>query len=144
MSRTPRARDENTSVSEARRPKSFTRIAPATLKRSLICAFIAALCSICSCAMAPSRRPTRFAGAMKRGSTTSESRVRRHSSANIAVRVKASTTTFDTTEPSVDVTAVWAPTTSLLRREMSAPVWVRVKKATGMRCTLSKRATRRS
>ena len=38
-----------------------------------------------------------------------------------------SVTTLDTTEPSVPVTARWAPITSLFRRLVSAPVWVRVK-----------------
>ena len=36
-------------------------------------------------------------------------------------------------EASVLVTAVWAPTTSLLSRDVSAPVGVRVKNATGIR-----------
>ena len=46
-------------------------------------------------------------------------------------------TTFDTTVPSVPVTARWAPITSLFRRLTSAPVWVRVKKAMGWRWTWS-------
>ena len=37
--------------------------------------------------------------------------------------------TFDTTVPSVFVTACCAPTTSLFRRDCSAPVCVRVKNA---------------
>ena len=48
--------------------------------------------------------------------------------------------TFDTTEPSVPVTARWAPITSLFMRLTSAPVWVRVKNAIGMRCTWSNSA----
>ncbi len=55
-----------------------------------------------------------------------------------------STTTLLTTLPSVLVTAVWAPMTSLFSREMRAPVGVRVKKAIGMRWTLANRARRRS
>ena len=35
------------------------------------------------------------------------------------------------------VNASWAPVTSLLRRLTSAPVCVRVKNASGMRCTWS-------
>ena len=42
------------------------------------------------------------------------------------------------------MTARWAPITSLFMRLISAPVWVRVKKAIGMRCTWSNSATRRS
>ena len=60
-------------------------------------------------------------------------RVRRHSSAIIATSVVTSTTTLLTTLPRVDVTAVCAPITSLLRRLMSEPVCVRVKNATGIR-----------
>ena len=56
----------------------------------------------------------------------------------------ASTMTLETTDPSVEVTAFWAPTTSLFSRLMSAPVCVRVKKATGIRWTLSNSATRSS
>ena len=37
-----------------------------------------------------------------------------------------------TTEESVSVKACCAPSTSLFSREMSAPVWVRVKKASGI------------
>ena len=78
------------------------------------------------------------------GSTTSASSVSRHSRASIAISVVTRTTTLLTTLPSVLVTAVWAPTTSLLRREISAPVGVRVKKAIGIRCTLANSARRRS
>ncbi|CAB4846151.1 unannotated protein [freshwater metagenome] len=81
---------------------------------------------------------------MNTGSSTRASRVRRHSSNAIAVSVVASTTMLLTTLPSVLVTAVCAPTTSLFRRLVSAPVCVRVKNAMGMRCTLANSATRRS
>jgi hypothetical protein len=50
----------------------------------------------------------------------------------MAARVVTSTITLLTTEPSVPVTARWAPMTSLLSRLTSAPVWVRVKNAIGM------------
>ena len=43
--------------------------------------------------------------------------------------------TLWTTEPSVFVTALCAPTTSLFNRLISAPVCVRVKNAIGMRWT---------
>ena len=81
---------------------------------------------------------------MNNGRTTSVSSVIRHSRASIAISVVMSTMTFDTTDPSVDVTAFWAPTTSLFSRLTSAPVCVRVKNATGMRCTLSNSALRSS
>ena len=52
--------------------------------------------------------------------------------------------TFETTVPSVLVTACCAPMTSLFSRDISAPVWVRVKNEIGMRCTWSNSATRMS
>ena len=62
----------------------------------------------------------------------------------MAVNVVTRTTTLLTTLPRVLVTADWAPITSLFNRLITAPVCVRVKKAMGMRCTLSNNATRRS
>ena len=41
-------------------------------------------------------------------------------------------------------TAFWASSTSLVSRLISDPVWVRVKKAIGMRWTWSYSSTRRS
>ena len=52
--------------------------------------------------------------------------------------------TLLTTPDSVQVKARWAPMTSLLSRLTSAPVRVRVKKATGIRCTWPNTARRRS
>ena len=52
--------------------------------------------------------------------------------------------TLETTPDSVEVNACCAPTTSLLSRLTSAPVCVRVKKATGMRWTCAKTSLRRS
>ena len=40
--------------------------------------------------------------------------------------------TFETTVPSVLVTACCAPMTSLFMRDINAPVWVRVKNDSGM------------
>ena len=81
---------------------------------------------------------------MNSGSTTSVSSVRRHSSASIAASVVTSTITLLTTLPSVLVTAVCAPITSLLRRDVIDPVGVRVKNAIGMRWILANSALRRS
>ena len=58
---------------------------------------------------------------MNSGSTISANNVNRHSSHSIVTSVVTSTTTLLTTLPSVLVTAVWAPTTSLLRRLVIAP-----------------------
>ena len=62
----------------------------------------------------------------------------------MATSVVTRTMTLETTAPSVPVSARWAPITSLFMRLTRAPVWVRVKKPRGMRCTWSNRATRRS
>ena len=62
----------------------------------------------------------------------------------MATTVVATTTTLETTAPNVPVIARWAPITSLFIRLTRAPVWVRVKKPSGMRWTWSNSATRRS
>ena len=144
MSRTRAARERNRPTSSSARPNSFTSCAPDTLNRSVIWLFISAFTLICSREMVCRRWPTRLAGMMKMGNTTSAMRVRRHSRRIIAANVVTSTMTLLTTLPNVLVTAVCAPTTSLFSRLMSAPVWVRVKNATGMRCTLANNAERRS
>ena len=56
---------------------------------------------------------------------------------NITPAVSTSRMTLQTTPDSVEVNACWAPITSLLSRLTSAPVWVRVKNASGIRCTWS-------
>lgn len=56
---------------------------------------------------------------------------------SITTRVSSRVTRLLKTSDSVLLKARWAPMTSLLRRLTSAPVRVRVKKATGMRCTWS-------
>ena len=93
--------------------------------------FIDELRFICSRVMTCSLRPTLLAGITKIGSTSSAMKVSRHSRAIIATSVSASVITFETTVPSVPVTALCAPITSLFIRLMSAPVWVRVKNAMG-------------
>ncbi len=142
LSRTLAARSEKASCSSSARPNSFTRMAPATLKRSVICVLSLEFKFICSREISANRRPTRRAGAMKSGSTMRVRIVSRHSRKSMTGKVVASTMTLETTDPRVEVTAFWAPTTSLLRRLMRAPVWVRVKNATGIFWTLSKSATR--
>ena len=65
-------------------------------------------------------------------------------SVNITAAVSTRLTTLDTTPDSVEVNACWAPSTSLFSRLTSAPVWVRVKNASGIRCTWSNTAVRMS
>ncbi len=143
-SRTALARRPKLSFSRSSEPNSLTSEAPATLKRSVIWVFIAALYCICSREMSCSRRPMRRAGMMKIGSTIRASRVSCHWSRSIVISVVTSTITLLTTLPSVLVTAVCAPTTSLLSRLVIAPVGVRVKNASGSRWTLANSERRRS
>ena len=142
--RTPSARAAKLRSSSLPRPKSFTSRAPATLKRSVIVVFIEALRSICWRVTACRRRPTRLAGRMNSGSTTSDSSVSRHSRRAMATSVVTNVMMLETTDPIVPVRARWAPMTSVFRRLVRAPVWVRVKNATGMRWTWANSATRRS
>ena len=52
--------------------------------------------------------------------------------------------TLETVPCRVEVKARWAPMTSLLSLLTSAPVWVRVKKASDWRCTWANTCVRRS
>ena len=65
-------------------------------------------------------------------------------SENITPAVSTRLTTLETRPDSVEVNACWAPRTSLFSRLTSAPVWVRVKNASGMRCTWSNTDVRMS
>ena len=65
-------------------------------------------------------------------------------SVNITPAVSTSPITLETTPDSVEVNACCAPITSLFSRLTSAPVWVRVKNASGIRCTCSNTRVRRS
>ena len=116
-------------------PNSFTTSAPATLNRSTTVLFIEALSCIDSRVATTSFLPMRRAGMMKKGSTTSVRIVSFQSSASMKLSVTISVMTLDTTVPRVLVTACWAPITSLFRRDISAPVWVRVKNDSGRRWT---------
>ena len=144
MSRTRLARLVNWSSSRLCLPNSFTTNAPATLNRSATVLFIEALRYIPSRVMPTSLLPIRRAGMMNAGSTSSVRIVKRHSSPSITVSVTAKPMTFETTVPNVFVIACCAPMTSLFIRDISAPVWARVKNDTGWRCTWSNSAVRRS
>ena len=91
-----------------------------------------------------SRAPMRRAGMTNTGSITSESTVICHDRVNITAAVSTRLTTFETSPDSVEVNACWAPSTSLFRRLTSAPVCVRVKNASGIRCTWSNTDVRMS
>ena len=65
-------------------------------------------------------------------------------SAIIATPTTSTEMALETVLDSVEVNARWAPITSLLSRETSAPVWVRVKNASDCRCTWANTWVRRS
>ncbi len=136
-SRTSPARTENWAASSSGRPKSFTRSAPDTLKRSVMTAFMRAFISICRRAIACTTRPTRRDTSRYTGTSASANNVMRQSRYSIVTSVKATPMVLDTVVLSVDVTACCAPTTSLFMRLIKAPVCVRVKKAMGIRWTWS-------
>ena len=75
---------------------------------------------------------------------TSASRVICQERKNIASATRIRLITLLTTPESTEVKARCAPITSLLRRETSEPVWVREKKARGIRCTCPNTSRRRS
>ena len=137
MSRTRSARPAKRAASTSGGPKSLTSSAPATPNRSVIVAFILASRWYDSRVISASRRPTRRAGMMKIGSRTSDSTVICQERVNITPAVSTSWMTLLTTPDRVEVNARWAPITSLLSRLTRAPVWVRVKNCSGMRCTWS-------
>ena len=144
MSRTRAARATNSRDSSAGRPNSLTSVAPGAEKRSVIWLPIAALWSAASRSSRASRRPIRRAGSTNTGSSTSASSVTCHESVSITPSASASVTTLPTTPDSVSLNARCAPITSLFSLLTSAPVRVRVKKATGMRWTCENTAARRS
>jgi hypothetical protein len=86
----------------------------------------------------------RRAGRTNSGTMTNDSRVICQDSVIMTPAVSTSPITLETTPDRVEVNARWAPITSLFSRLTRAPVCVRVKKATGMRCTCSNTRVRRS
>ena len=133
MSRTRDAFFSKDSASSSGRPKSLTSMAPDTLNRSFMTMFISALRLYPSWVMAPSLRPTMRAGIKKMGKRTRAIRVICQLRMNMKTSTMTTVTRLPTTLDSRSVKACWAPMTSLLSRLTRAPVWVRVKKASGIR-----------
>lgn len=135
MSRTRPARAANSADSSSGRPKSLMRVAPGAENRSVIRVPMAAFsCAASRCILAI-RLPMRRAGTTNTGSSTRASSVICQDRVSMTARVSSRVTTLPTTPERVLLKARWAPITSLLSRLTSAPVRVRVKNATGMRCT---------
>jgi hypothetical protein len=91
-----------------------------------------------------SRLPIRRAGITNTGRMTSETRVICQDSSSIAPNVSSTVIMLDTTEDSVSVNACCAPSTSLFSLLISAPVWVLVKNASGIRWMCPNTPVRRS
>ena len=144
MSRTWPALSENAADSSGSRPKSLTSSAPDTLNRSVIVVPMPALSCMASRVMTCSRRPTQRAGSRNSGVSSSAQRVICQDRNSMVATTSTRPMTLETTEDSVEVNACWAPITSVLSRLTSAPVWVRVKKATGIRWTWANTLVRRS
>jgi hypothetical protein len=135
MSRTRAARAANWADSSSGRPNSLTRVAPGAENRSVIRVPMAAFSAAASRCIRAIRPPMRRAGSTNTGSSTRASRVICQDRVSMTASVSSSVTRLLTTPDRVEAKARWAPITSLLRRLTSAPVRVRVKNATGMRCT---------
>ncbi len=144
MSRTRSARAANSADSSPGRPKSLTSVAPGAENRSVMRVPIAALWSAASRWSPAIRAPIRRAGTTKTGSSASASSVICQEIVSMTTSVSTSVTRLETTPESVLLKARCAPITSLLSLLTRAPVRVRVKKATGIRCTWSNTAVRRS
>ncbi len=138
------AREPNSSASRAGRPNSLTSVAPGAEKRSVIWVVIAALWPAPSRSSCASRPPIRRAGITNSGSSNNASSVICHDNRNITASASTSEITFETTPDNVHVNARWAPITSLFKRLTNAPVRVRMKNATGIRCTWVNTVRRRS
>ena len=143
-SRTAPARLANWSCSSSSRPNSLTSSAPLTLNRSVIIDDMSPFSSICCRVRSASLRPTILAGIRKIGSITSAAKVSCQLSTSMAISTSTRLITLDSTVDSVEVNACCAPITSELSRDTSLPVWVRVKKASGICSTWSNTRVRRS
>ena len=144
MSRTRPARTRNSRDSEPASPNSLISVAPGAENRSVIWVFIVALLAADSRDSRAIVAPIRRAGIRNSGISASDSSVICHEMLSITASVSVRVTRLVTTPDSVSENARCAPITSLPSRLTSAPVRVLVKNATGIRCTWSKTAVRRS
>ena len=125
-------------------PNSLTSVAPGAENRSVICVFIVALWIAASRDSRAMVRPIQRAGNRNSGIRTSDSSVTCHEILSMTTSVSVSVTMLVITPEKVSENARCAPITSLPSLLTRAPVRVRVKNATGIRCTWSKTAVRRS
>jgi hypothetical protein len=80
---------------------------------------------------------------MAGGMTTSEMRVSRHDSATMATAVAIAVVRLAAMDVAVEVTTASMPPMSLVMRDWTSPLRVRVKKATDCRCRWLKTLVRR-
>ena len=99
--------------------------------------------SRCRCAVISRRiRATRRVSQIAGGSTTSEISESRQDSATIATAVATAVVRFEAIEVAVEVTTDCMPPMSLVMRDCTSPVRVRVKKAIDWRCRWAKTSVR--
>lgn len=108
---------------------------PLTERDSVTVAAMAAICFWRWVVIFLRSRPTRRLIQTKTGSSASETRVSRQSSASIATTVAMTAVRLETSEVAVEVTVACIPPMSLAMRDCTSPVRVLVKKARGIRCS---------
>ena len=91
-----------------------------------------------------SRLPTHRDATSRIGNVARQSNVTCQERYSIVTPTTTTLIMLETVLDRVEVNARCAPITSLLSRETSAPVWVRVKNASDMRCTCANTEVRRS
>lgn len=126
---------ENAWVRESERPMVRPSRMPLTESDSVTVAAIAAICFWRWVVIRLRSRPTRRLIQTKTGSRSSETTVSRQSSASMATTVAMTAVRLETREVAVEVTVACIPPMSLAMRDWTSPVRVRVKKASGIRCS---------
>jgi hypothetical protein len=139
-----RLRPTNRSIAAPCWPNVFDSRIPDTDRVSSVTADISASDSWVSLRTWRLALPTRYVRYMKNGSSPSESSVSRQSIRNITTIVLTAIAMFDVTEAAVSVTTDWIPPTSFARRLWISPVFVPVKKRSGIDWRWVYRAVRRS
>lgn len=108
---------------------------PLTDSDSVTVAAITAICFCRSVVIFLRSRPTRRLIQTNTGSSRSDTIVSRQSRATMATTVAMTAVRLETKEVAVEVTVACIPPMSLAIRDWTSPVRVRVKKASGIRCS---------
>lgn len=126
---------EKLRVRESERPMVRPSRMPLTESDSVTVAAIAAICFWRWVVIFLRSRPTRRLIQTKTGSSSSETTVSRQSRASMATTVATTEVRLETRDVAVEVTVACIPPMSLAIRDWTSPVRVRVKKASGIRCS---------